>query len=341
MGLYLACKACPGSRSAYYRSRHQSQSKTIALAKPSKPRGPVGRALTPEEKAAILAVLHSEEYADQSPREIVSDLLCKKIYLCSVSTMYRLLREHSEVRERRNQLRTRQYAVPELIATEPNQVWSWDITKLKAEQKWTYYYLYVIMDIYSRYVVGWCLTTREDTEIAKHLIMSTCLNNDIQPDQLTIHADRGSAMTSKGVSQLLADLKVTQTHSRPHVSNDNCYSEAQFKTMKYRPDFPQRFDSQTQANEFCVRFFNWYNKRHCHAGIAYLTPEVVHNGNAQAEVAKRQQTMNTFAKLHPERFVAKAPAQLCVPAPAYINPPKTQQQTPTLLDQNTTKEELI
>ncbi len=306
--------------------------------KQPKPRGPHGRALAPEERAAVLEVLHSKEYSDQSPREIVSDLLSKRIYLCSVSTMYRLLREHNEVRERRNQLRTRQYAVPELIAMEPKQVWSWDITKLKAEQKWTYYYLYVIMDIYSRYVVGWCLTTKEDTQIAKHLILSTCLNNDIQPGQLTIHADRGSAMTSKGVSQLLADLGITQTHSRPHVSNDNCYSEAQFKTLKYRPDFPQRFHSQAQADEFCVRFFEWYNKRHCHSGIGYLTPEVVHNRNTQAELHKRQQTMNTFAKLHPLRFVAKVAAQLPSPGPAYINPPTQEQQNTASREVNQTKD---
>jgi len=232
--------------------------------------------------------------------------------------MYRLLRKTDD---RRNQLNPRTYARPELLATRPNQVWSWDITKLKAEDKWCYYYLYVIMDIYSRYVVGWCIAYKEDSEIAKELILDACLKNNIKPGQLTIHADRGSSMTSKLVSQLLIDLDVSKTHSRPHVSNDNCYSEAQFKTLKYRPDFPDRFANLQIAKEFCVEFFDWYNVEHHHSGIAMLTPETVHYGKADEVIAKRQAVLDLQYAARPERFVNKAPKHPTLPKAVYINQP--------------------
>ena len=263
-------------------------------------------------------MLHDKPYVDKAPREVYASLLSSGIYHCSVSTMYRLLRKTDD---RRNQLNPRTYARPELLATRPNQVWSWDITKLKAEDKWCYYYLYVIMDIYSRYVVGWCIAYKEDSEIAKELILDACLKNNIKPGQLTIHADRGSSMTSKLVSQLLIDLDVSKTHSRPHVSNDNCYSEAQFKTLKYRPDFPDRFANLQIAKEFCVEFFDWYNVEHHHSGIAMLTPETVHYGKADEVIAKRQAVLDLQYAARPERFVNKAPKHPTLPKAVYINQP--------------------
>ena len=263
-------------------------------------------------------MLHDKPYVDKAPREVYASLLSSGIYHCSVSTMYRLLRKTDD---RRNQLNPRTSARPELLATRPNQVWSWDITKLKAEDKWCYYYLYVIMDIYSRYVVGWCIAYKEDSEIAKELILDACLKNNIKPGQLTIHADRGSSMTSKLVSQLLIDLDVSKTHSRPHVSNDNCYSEAQFKTLKYRPDFPDRFANLQIAKEFCVEFFDWYNVEHHHSGIAMLTPETVHYGKADEVIAKRQAVLDLQYAARPERFVNKAPKHPTLPKAVYINQP--------------------
>jgi len=252
----------------------------------------------------------------------VATLLDERTYLCSVATMYRLLRRQDAVRERRNQLRHPQYKKPELLATQPNQVWSWDITKLKAVSTWTYFYLYVIVDIYSRYVVGWCVTHSESTGTAKELILDACLKQNITEHQLTIHADRGSAMTSHGVASLLSDLGVDKTHSRPHVSNDNPYSESQFKTLKYRPEFPDRFGSLADAQDFCVEFFRWYNTEHRHSGIAMLTPECVHYGRAEQTIAARQSVMEAAYASKPERFVRGGPRQLPLPSAAWINPPE-------------------
>jgi putative transposase len=266
-------------------------------------------------------MLNSMDYCDQSPREVYASELSQGKYHCSVATMYRLLRANSAVIDRRNQLRHRTYARPELLATGPNQVWSWDITKLKAADKWHYYYLYVVMDIYSRYVVAWCVATRENSEIAKQLIFDACLRHNIEPGKLTIHADRGSSMTSKLVSELLIDLDVTRTHSRPHVSNDNCYSEAQFKTLKYRPDFPTRFENLQIARSFCDKFFRWYNTEHHHSGIAMLTPETVHYGKAQQEIDRRQAALDDKYRSNPTRFVRNAPRHPQLPTSVYINPP--------------------
>jgi putative transposase len=322
IGADLACRACPGSRAGFFRDRHPKPVIPEQVDKPPLARGPVERALTETEKANVRAVLHSERYADAAPREVYASLLGEGVYHCSVSTMYRILRESNELNDRRNQLRHVSYTRPELLATRPNQVWSWDITKLKADAKWCYYYLYVVMDIYSRYVVAWCLATKEDSSIARQLIFNACLTHNVKSGQLTIHADRGSSMTSKAVSQLLIDLDVTKTHSRPHVSNDNCYSEAQFKTLKYRPDFPERFANQQIASSFCSKFFEWYNTMHKHSGIAMLTPETVHLGRAQQEIDKRQAVLDKHYDAHPSRFVRMAPKHEALPTAVYINPPE-------------------
>ena len=246
--------------------------------------------------------------------------------------MYRILAaHHGGVRERRNQLTHPPYAKPELLAERPNELWSWDVSKLKGPAKWTYYYLYVILDIFSRYAVGWMAATRESAALAQKLIAATCARQGIAPGELTIHADRGSSMTSKPVAFLLADLGVTQSHSRPHVSNDNPYSESQFKTLKYRPGFPARFGSLQDSRAFCRQFFLWYNTEHRHQGIALLTPEMVHYGRAEAVIGARQEVLNAAYAAHPERFVRKPPVALPLPGAVWINPPPKEVQTDHLL----------
>jgi putative transposase len=236
--------------------------------------------------------------------------------------MYRILHAEHAVRERRDQLRHPSYAKPELLATAPNQVWSWDITKLLGPAKWNYFYLYVILDIFSRYVVGWMVAHRESATLARQLIAETCIKQSIADGQLTIHADRGSSMKSNLVAQLLADLGVTKTHSRPYVSDDNPFSESQFRTMKYRPEFPERFGSIQDSRSFCQPFFEWYNNNHHHSGIGLHTPHSVHYGSAQAIQLARQQTLLVAHALHPERFVNKPPAPPLLPGAVWINPPK-------------------
>lgn len=269
----------------------------------------------------MLAVLGSERFADMAPAEIHATLLDEQVYVCSVATMYRLLRQKHAVRERRDVLRHPAYRKPELIASGPNQVWSWDITKLRGPGKWTYYYLYVIMDIFSRYVVGWCVAHRESAQLAEQLVLKSCIAQGVQEGQLTIHADRGAAMTSKAVAQLLTDLGVEKTHSRPHVSNDNPYSESQFKTLKYRPDFPKTFGCLEDARSFCTDFFGWYNGEHRHSGIVMLTPEIVHYGKADQVIAQRQKVLNAAYASNPERFVRGEPKHPSLPPAAWINPP--------------------
>jgi len=243
--------------------------------------------------------------------------------------MYRVLAEHDEVRERRAQRRHPRYAAPELLATGPNQLWSWDITKLKGPTTWSYYYLYVIIDVFSRYVVGWMVATHESAELAKKLIAETCDRQGIAPDQLTIHADRGSSMRSKLVAQLLADLGITKTHSRPHVSNDNPFSEAGFKTLKYRPNFPERFGSLEDARAYCVDFFTWYNDEHYHSGIGLQTPSNVHHGRAQRVVEERAAVLAEAHAAHPERFVRRIPKPPALPTAVWINQPKEAHSAPS------------
>jgi len=279
------------------------------------------RALKPREKEQVRQVLNSEPFQDSAPREVYATLLDAGQYLCSWRTMYRILKEHQLVRERRNQLRHPTYTKPELLATGPNQLWSWDITKLRGPAKWTYYYLYVILDVYSRYVTGWLIAECESARLAEQLIAQTCTKQEIVPDQLTLHADRGSAMKSKPVALLLADLGVTKTHSRPYVSNDNPYSEAQFKTMKYRPSYPERFGSIQDARAWARPFFHWYNHEHYHSGLALLTPATVHYGQAQAVLERRQETLQAAYAAHPERFVRGVPRPPSLPMEVWINEP--------------------
>ena len=267
--------------------------------------------------------LNSERFVDQAPTEVYATLLDAGKYLCSVRTMYRILEEHAELRERRDQLRHPNYEKPVLLATGPNQVWSWDITKLLGPMKWVYFHLYVILDIFSRYVVGWMLAERESAELAKRLIKETCSKQGIVAEQLTLHADRGTSMKSKPLAMLLSDLGVTKTHSRPQVSNDNPYSESQFKTLKYRPEFPKRFGSIQHARDVCRDLFGWYNTEHYHSGIGLLTPESVHYGRAAMIVEGRRQVLLDFFGAHPERFVNGAPKPPEIPSAAWINPPTT------------------
>lgn len=291
------------------------------------------RALSVAERAAVLDVLHAPRFQDAAPAAVYATLLDEGTYLASERTMYRLLAAEGETRPRRDQLVHPAYQKPELLATAPNQVWSWDITKLLGPAKWTYFYLYVILDIYSRYVTGWMVAHREHADLAERLIAETIAKQAIPAGQLTLHADRGSSMTSKPVAFLLADLGVTKTHSRPHVSNDNPYSEAQFKTLKYRPGFPDRFTSLEEARAFCQDFFRWYNAEHRHAGIGLLAPEVVHYGQAQATYDARAQVLATAYAAHPERFVRQAPCPPQLPTAAWINPP-----TPVCDPQNPSEE---
>ena len=273
-------------------------------------------------------MLNSDRVCEQAPREVYATLLDEGVYHCSPRTMYRILDENDMVKERRAQVRHPNYKAPELLATGPNQVWSWDITKLLGPVKLTYFYLYVILDIFSRYVVGWMLAERESATLAHSLIQDSCLKQNIPPAQLTIHADRGASMKSGLVAQLLADLGVTKTHSRPHVSNDNPFSESQFKTLKYRPEFPDRFGSFQDAHQFCRQFFEWYNKNHRHSGIALHTPENVHYHRVQQVDLVRQQALLAAYNAHPERFVKRVPSPPALPGAVWINPPKQQQPLP-------------
>jgi putative transposase len=273
------------------------------------------------ERDTVRAVLNSPDFADKAPVSAYHELLDEGVYLCSPSTMYRILHVHNEVRERRRQAVHPARVKPELVATKPNQCWSWDITKLHGPAKWSYYYLYVIIDIYSRYVVGWLLADAESKVLAEKLLADTIAKQNINRNQLTIHADNGSSMASKPVAFLLADLGVTKSHSRPHTSNDNPYSEAQFRTLKYRPDFPDTFGSIVDARSFCQRFFTWYNAEHYHSGVAWLHPVDVHYGRAETVRAVRAEVLNAAYVRNPDRFVNKPPQPATLPTAAWINRP--------------------
>jgi putative transposase len=285
------------------------------------------RALSGEERERVIAVLDDERFCDLAPAEVYATLLDEGVYLCSERTMYRILKEHGQTRERRAQRRHPKYVAPELMATGPNQLWSWDITKLKTFVKSQYLHLYVILDVFSRYVVGWMVAERESGELAKLLIDETCDRQGITPGELTFHADNGAAMVAQPVAFLLASLGITKSHSRPHVSDDNPFSEAQFKTMKYRPDFPARFASLEHAREFLRRFFDWYNTEHHHDGLALLTPYDVHHGLAPERLAQRARVLDAAYAAHPERFVRREPKPAALPEAVWINPPKTTDAT--------------
>jgi putative transposase len=321
LGVRAACAAAGAAQAGYYRRHRASPPPQRPPRVPHRDRVQP-RALSPAERAAILGALHSERFADLAPAEVWATLLDEGTYLASVSTFYRVLREAGESRERRRQATHPAAVKPELMATGPNQVYSWDITKLHGPAKWTYYYLYVILDIFSRYAVGWMVATRESAALAEKLIAATCAKQGITAGQLTIHADRGSSMTSKPVALLLADLGVTQSHSRPHVSNDNPYSEAQFKTLKYRPGFPRRFTSIEAARAHCQEFFPWYNDDHHHSGLGLHTAADIHYGRAQAIQTERAQVLTAAYLAHPERFAGKPPAPPELPEASRINPPQ-------------------
>jgi len=334
IGLAPACAALQINRAGIYRDNARRRSLLSPL-RPRKPRPRAPLALSESERQVLREVLCSERFADCAPRSIYATLLDEGRYIGSVRTMYRLLAASAQTRERRNQRVHPAYAKPELLALQPNEVWSWDITKLKGPTKWSCYHLYVILDIFSRYVVGWMIAPREAAHLAEQLIADTVAKHNIAPGTLTLHADRGSSMRSKPVAALLVDLEVTKTHSRPHVSDDNPYSEAQFKTLKYRPDFPQRFGSIEDARAHCQQFFHWYNATHCHSGIGFMTPEAVHYGRAQAMFQNRAATLDSAFLAHPQRFKGKVPLPPKLPTAVWINPPKPETTTNTTPDRST------
>jgi putative transposase len=320
VGVRRACSVMNVDRSAMYRERAVARGVVgTAPVVRDRPRPPL--AFSDTERQRVLDTLNSERFADCSPGQTYATLLDEGSYLGSVRTMYRLLAGCDQVRERRNQLIHPCYAKPQLLALQANEVWSWDITKLRGPQKWTCFHLYVILDIFSRYVVGWMIAHRESAALAKALIAESIAKQNIQPGRLTLHADRGTSMRSKPVAALLVDLDVAKTHSRPHVSDDNPYSEAQFKTLKYRPDFPDRFGCIEDARAHCQAFFTWYNTVHRHSGIGFMTPESVHYGRATELTQQRSITLEAAFQAHPNRFKHMAPRPPELPLAAWINPP--------------------
>ncbi|MCA1698576.1 MAG: IS3 family transposase [Actinobacteria bacterium] len=318
VGVRHACSAVGEAQARWYRRHRQSPPPP----KPERVPAPQPRALSELERKELRRVLNSEEHVDEAPATVYAKLLDEGVYLASVPTMYRVLREHDEVHERRRQATHPAAKKPELVATKPNQVYSWDITKLLGPAKWTYYYLYVILDIYSRYVPGWMLAHAENAKLAEALLADTVTKQNIGRGQLTLHADRGSPMVAKPVAFLLADLGVTKSYSRPHTSNDNPFSESQFRTMKYRPEFPERFGCFQDAHAFCARFFGWYNDEHRHSGIGFHTPADVHYGRAAAIRGQRAIVLDAAYAQHPERFVRKPPEPPALPNAVWINEPK-------------------
>jgi len=319
IGTRPACRALGAAPATIYRRRQPP------TPRPPRARAAPARALSEAERDAVLAELHSERFVDCSPAQVWATLLDEGRYLASERTMYRLLAAKGEVRERRDQLTHPAYAKPELLAERPNEVYSWDITKLLGPAKWTYFYLYVILDVFSRYAVGWTVQHRESAQVASDLIAQVCEQQQIGRDQLTVHADRGSSMTSKPVAFLLADLGVTKTHNRPYTSTDNPYSEAQFKTLKYRPGFPQRFDSIEHARAFSREFFDYYNHHHRHSGIGLMTPASVHHGRAEELHADRARVLQAAYAATPERFVRRPPTPPALPTAAWINKPDSEE----------------
>jgi putative transposase len=310
-----ACELLGASRATRYRRRRPP------VQGPPAPRPGPPNKLTEAERQRVLVLLRSEEYCDLAPAQVWARLLDDGVYLCSISTMYRLLAMAGENRERRRQRNHPARKRPELIARRPNQVWSWDITKLQGPERGVYYELFVIIDIFSRYVVGWMVSAAETGELAEAFIAETLAAHGVGRDQLTLHADRGTSMTSKPVAQLLVDLGVARSHSRPHVSNDNPFSEANFKTLKYCPAFPGRFGSIEDARSFCDMFFEHYNHVHRHAGIGLHTPASVHFGTAQEVRAQRAVTLDAAYAANPARFGNRRPTPPKLPSVAWINEP--------------------
>ena len=311
------CAALAVSRATVHRKR----ARLTAAPAIARPRPRPARALTGPQQQTVLDLLHAPRFADQAPAEIYATLLDEGTWHCSIRTMYRLLDQNGEVRERRQQLRHPAYQKPELLAEKPNEVWSWDITKLMGPTKWSYFYLYVILDIFSRRVVGWCVADAESATLFRPLFDDAIAKHNVPPGQLTLHADRGGPMKAKATAFLLADLGVTRSHNRPHTSNDNPFSESHFKTLKYQPRFPKRFSCIEDARTFCRQFFDWYNQDHHHAGIGLMTPDQVHYGQIDAVHAARQVTLDQAFRENPGRFVKKAPTPPDKPTATWINPP--------------------
>jgi len=317
IGTRPACRALGAAPATIYRRRRPPEPK------PHRPRSPSPRALSDAERTEVLATLHAPRFVDCAPAQVYARLLDEGRYLCSERTMYRLLEtQHGSVRDRRDQREHPAYVKPELLAERPNELWSWDISKLLGPAKWTYFYLYVILDVFSRYVVAWTVQYQELGRIAEALIAQACEQQQITREQLTLHADRGIAMTSKPVTFLLADLGVLKTHSRPYTSSDNPYSESTFKTLKYWPEFPARFDTIEHAREHCRRFFDWYNHEHHHSGIGLMTPAAVHHGHAQQLYDQRAQVLTAAYQRYPDRFVRKPPTPPELPTAVWINKPE-------------------
>ena len=315
VGVSEACRNLAVPRSSLYRARKPQRA--------SSPRPTPPRALGSAEQAGVRAVLNGERFCDWAPREVYATLLDEGEYLCHWRTMYRILEEHDEVHERRNQRRHPVSVKPELRATGPNQLWSWDITQMRGP-KGVYYHLYVILDVFSRYVPGWMIAERELAGLAEQLIAETCAKQGIEQDQLILHADRGSAMRSKSVAQLLIDLGVAKSHSRPSTPTDNPYSESQFKTMKYRPEYPGRFNQQREARGWARGFFDWYNHEHHHSGLGLMTPAAVHYGQTEVVYEQRQQVLEAAYAAHPERFVRGKPTPPQLPDEVWINQPENE-----------------
>ncbi len=318
LGTKVACQAVGRARATHYRK--QKPGRTT----PRKPRPAPPNKLDDSERQEILDILHCERFADSSPAQVYFTLLDEGIYLASESTFYRVLREAGESGERRSQATHPAKVKPELVADKPLVVWSWDITKLKGPRRGDYFDLYVVLDIYSRYVVAWCVQPSESGEIAEELIADAIARFKVPPGQLTLHADRGSSMTSNPVTELLTFLGIARSHSRPHTSNDNPYSEAQFKTLKYCPAFPERFGCIQDARVFCEKFFAYYNGEHRHSGIGYHTPASVHFGTATEIRAQRAKTLATAFAANPIRFRNRMPEPPKLPTIAWINDPNTE-----------------
>lgn len=310
------CEAVGIGRATAYRRR-----RPLAPHAPSRPRPRPPRALSPEERAEVLDTLHSERFIDRAPEAIAAILLEENTYLCSARTMYRILAEHDELRERRHVRRHPKYKRPELMTTAPRQTWSWDVTYLKGPTKGVHYPLYAILDLYSRYLVGWLLAQVESAELAEQLIEETYRKEGVAPGELTLHADRGPIQIASDLDALFRDLGIRRSHSRPRVSDDNPFSEAQFRTLKYHATYPKRFESFEHARAWCRTFIPWYNHEHRHSGLAFLTPAAVHHGEAEALLEAQHQARLQAYAAHPERFVHGPPALRRLPEAVYINPP--------------------
>ena len=320
VGVKTACAALGVPRSSCYAARHRRPVKERS------PAPPPPRALMACEKAHVRATLNSDRFADQAPREVYATLLDEGTYLCSIPSMYRILRENAEIQERRNQLRHPAYAKPQLVATGPNQVWTWDITKLLGPRVGLYFYLYVLLDLFSRFVVGWLIAEREVAALAEQLILESCTRQQIGRAQLTLHSDRGAPMTAKSLTVLLADLGVLPSLARPRTPDDNAFSEAQFKTLKYHPTFPGRFGGVLDARTWAQPLFHWYNYQHHHTALGLMTPAAVHTGLAPALHQQRLRVLTAAYAAHPERFVHGQPHPPAVPAAVWLNPPAPEEK---------------